>query len=263
MARMFGPFADVLAVSRPVLPPRWSAALRALASGTAGILFGGALVGAAALRLAPEPPVTPVLDTTGELAARIAAPLPAVEASAISVPTVAPVTAAAPEATRAPVETPVATAAPASPPPATAPPPPPAVQAVAYRSGSRSYAALTVGPGAELASPIAGRAEVRTYQLINGEIRTGANVPGLAYYPYVIVRSGDRVVTLRPGALGADSELLVRDGATVGVGTPLVRVIGGGPSSWRAFYDRTLQAQVVVSLTTGGGADLDAVALFR
>lgn len=261
---MFGHLADVLAVSRPDLPPRLSAALRALASSTAGILLGGSLVGLAALRLAPEPAVTPVLDTTGELTARIAAPLPAAAASAAPVMTAAPIATAPPAATVARAAgPPAATAAPSPPPAAAAPPPSPAIEAVAYRSGGRSYAALAVEPGAELASPLAGRAEVRTYQLINGEIRTGANVAGLAYYPYVVVRSADRVLTLRPGALGTDSELLVGDGASVGVGTPLVRVIGDGPSSWRAFYDRTLQAQVVVSLTTAGGADLDAVPLFR
>jgi hypothetical protein len=103
---------------------------------------------------------------------------------------------------------------------------------------------------------------VRSYQLINGEIRVGANVPGLALFPYVVVRSSDRVLTLRPGALNVDSEVLVRDGSVVSAGTPLMRVIGSGASSWRTFYDRNLQAQVVASLTTAGGADLDAVPLF-
>ncbi|MDQ3097028.1 MAG: hypothetical protein M3Q61_02520, partial [Chloroflexota bacterium] len=132
-----------------------------------------------------------------------------------------------------------------------------------YRWSGRAYAALTVEHGAELASPIAGRVEVRSYQLINGEIRTGANVPSLPNYPYVVVRGADRVLTLRPGALGIDSELLIRDGAAVAPGTPLVRVTGSGASSWRTFYDRSLQAQVVASLTTAAGTDLDAVPLFR
>ena len=70
------------------------------------------------------------------------------------------------------------------------------------------------------------------------------------------------MLTLRPGALDVDSELLVKDGAAVTAGTPLLRVKGPGASSWRTFYDRTLEAQVVASLTTAGGADLDAVPLF-
>ncbi len=265
---MFGSLPRGLAVARPTLSPRWAGVVRPLASSTAGIVFGAALVGVAALRLAPEPPVTAVTETAGEAPASVAvtvavtvAPtivlpvVPAATAASVAVtpPTAAPATEPAPAAAVAPVAAPVAAVAPVAAP----------VEVSAYRSGGRAYAALVVAPGTELASPLAGRAEVRTYQLINGEIRTGANVAGLPYYPYVVVRSGDRVLTLRPGALGADSELLVGDGATVGLGTPLVRVIGGGASSWRVFYDRTLEAQVVVSLTTSGGADLDAVPLFR
>lgn len=183
-------------------------------------------------------------------------------APALAVAAAAPPVAAA----SAPAEPAIAAPATAAPATAAAEPAPvpaaPAIESAPYRSGGRAYAALTVEPGAELASPLAGRVEVRTYQLINGEIRTGANVAGLAYYPYVVVRAVDRVLTLRPGALGIDSELLVRDGAAVAPGTPLVRVIGSGASSWRTFYDRSLQAQVVASLTTAAGTDLDAVPLF-
>lgn len=253
---MFGSLPRGLAVARPALSARWIGVVRPLASSTAGILLGGALVAVAALRLAPEPPVTAVVERAGEAA---------VPAAATLAPTAPPTaTPAEPTAAPAAAEPAAATPAPAAEPVATPPPPPPPpVEATAYRSGGRTYAALTVAPGSELASPIAGRVEVRTYQLINGEIRTGANVAGLPYYPYVVVRSADRVLTLRPGALGADSEVLVRDGAAAAPGTPLVRVVGGGASSWRTFYDRTLEAQVVASLTTAGGADLDAVSLFR
>ena len=54
----------------------------------------------------------------------------------------------------------------------------------------------------------------------------------------------------------------MKDGASVTAGAPLVRVTGDGASSWQTFYDRGLDAQVVVSLTTAGGADLDAASLF-
>jgi len=220
-------------VARPVL------------SSTAGLLIGAVLVGGAAFRLAPEPMVTPVVEI----------PAAAVPVLPMVVETAAPLVLAsappAPAATEAPVVAPVPAA-----------PPPPALSAVAYRSSGRAYAAVSADAGATLESPIAGRVEVRLYQLIGGEIRTGANVAGLAYFPYVIVRSSDRVLTLRPGALNVDSELLVKDGSTVSAGTPLVRVIGAGASSWRTFYDRNVDAQVIASLTTAGGADLDAVPLF-
>ncbi|HEX4744379.1 MAG TPA: hypothetical protein VFW12_06885 [Candidatus Limnocylindria bacterium] len=227
---------------------------RPILSSTAGILIGAALVGAAALRLAPEPavvPVTAVPAVVAPLAPAVAAPLaPAVAAEP------------GPAAIASEAPAPVPTAAPAVAAPAPVAPAPPAITAAPYRSGGRAYAAVSAAPGATLESPLAGRVEVRLYQLINGEIRTGANVAGLAYFPYVIVRSSDRVLTLRPGALGVDSEILVKDGATVTAGVPLLRVTGPGPSSWRTFYDRTLEAQVLVSLTTTGGADLDAVPLF-
>lgn len=239
---MFGPLSQGFAPLRPVLPAGWRAVARPLASSTAGIVLGAALVAGAALRLAPEPPVTAVTETP-------AATAPAVQ---LVPPTVAP---APPEPSAAP-----AAAAPA---PAAAPAAPaPALEARAYRSGGRAYAALTVPAGVAIEAPFAGRVEVRSYQFIEGQVRIGANVPSLPYFPYVVVRAGDRVLTLRPGALGTDAEVLVNDGATVAAGTPLVRVTGDGPSSWRTFYDRTVEAQVIASLTTPGGSDLDAVALF-
>lgn len=258
---MFGSLPRGLTLGRPALSPRWGEVARTLASTTAGIVFAAALVGVAGLGLAPEPPVTAVVESIGEPAQPVSGRAVTV-AQPVAPAVVIPAASAAPVAEAAPA-TALPTSAPATEPPAAAPPVPPAIGSAPYRSGGRSYAALTAEPGAELASPLAGRAEVRIYQLINGEIRTGANVAGLAYYPYVIVRATDRVLTLRPGALGIDSELLVRDGAAVAPGTPLVRVTGAGASSWRTFYDRTLQAQVVVSLTTTAGTDLDAVPLFR
>lgn len=248
---MFGPFPRELALVRSDVAERWLFVARPVLSSTAGILIGAVLVGAAALQLAPEPSVTAVTEV----------PPPVVPAlSTAAEPAAAPIATLAP-ALAAPTAAP-AVAAPAVAVPAPEPAPAPVIAATAYRSGGRAYAAVTAEPGAVLGSPLAGRAEVRLYQLIDGQIRIGANVPGLAYFPYVIVRAADRVLTLRPGALGVDSELLVKDGVIVSAGTPLVRITGSGPSSWRSFYDRTLEAQVVASLTTAGGADLDAVALF-
>lgn len=263
---MFGSLPRGLPLGRPELSTRWGGVLRTLASSTAGIVFAAGLVGVAGLGLALEPPVTAVVEGLGEVAQpvsdRTVAGAQVTLAPALAVAAAAPPVAAA----SAPAEPAIAAPATAAPATAAAEPAPvpaaPAIESAPYRSGGRAYAALTVEPGAELASPLAGRVEVRTYQLINGEIRTGANVAGLAYYPYVVVRAVDRVLTLRPGALGIDSELLVRDGAAVAPGTPLVRVIGSGASSWRTFYDRSLQAQVVASLTTAAGTDLDAVPLF-
>ena len=242
---MFGPLPRELALARPALPEQWLTVVRPVLSSTAGILFGALLVGVAALRLAPEPPVTAAAETPAPVIAVVAQPVAPVLAVAASAPPAA-----------------VPTTAPVAAPPAPAAPPPPQLSATPYRSGGRTYAAVSAGTGATLDAPLAGRVEVRLYQLVNGQIRTGANVAGLAYFPYVIIRSSDRVLTLRPGALDVDSEVLVKDGASVMAGTPLLRVTGAGASSWRTFYDRTLDAQVVASLTTAAGADLDAVSLF-
>lgn len=230
----------------------WTGVLRPLASTTAGLLFGAALVGVAALRMAPEPVVTPAVDQPTPLAP-IAAATTATAATAA--PTVAAAATVAPAA--APAATPTAAPTPA---PAAAQPPPP--RATVYRYGGRTYAAVAAAAGSELTAPFAGRAEVRVYQLIDGQIRTGANAAGVPSFPYVIVRSGDRVFTLRPGALGTSSEVLVRDGQSVDGGTPLVRVTGSGASSWATFYDTALTAQVVASLVSAAGQDLDAAGLY-
>jgi len=269
---MFGSLPRGLPLGRPELSTRWVGVVRTLASSTAGIVFAAGLAGVAVLGLAPEPPVTAVVEGLGEVAQPVSGQAVAAAQVILAPPSAVAVTAppvAAASATADPAIAAAATAAPATAAPAAEPAPAapvpvaPAVEAAPYRWSGRAFAALTVEHGAELASPLAGRVEVRSYQLINGEIRTGANVPSLPYYPYVVVRGADRVLTLRPGALGTDSELLIRDGAAVAPGTPLVRVTGSGASSWRTFYDRSLQAQVVASLTTAAGADLDAVPLFR
>ncbi|MEK7861506.1 MAG: hypothetical protein AAB284_09155, partial [Chloroflexota bacterium] len=79
---------------------------------------------------------------------------------------------------------------------------------------------------------------------------------------YVFLHAPDRVMKLRPGALKTDTEILVRE-SQVRAGAPLFRLIGSGPSSWHDRYDATVRAQVIVSLETGAGADLDAAPLLR
>lgn len=150
--------------------------------------------------------------------------------------------------------TPSAAAATLSPSPAAAPP----IAVSSYRSGGHSYAGIAALPGTVMLAPFDGTIEFRLYQYINGEVRVGSNVPSLPFFPYITVVSSDRRLTFRPGALGADTEVLVRDTERVTAGTPLFRVSGAGRSSWATFYDATSTFQVVASLQTlPSGLDLD------
>jgi hypothetical protein len=136
--------------------------------------------------------------------------------------------------------------------------PVPAIVVLPYRSGGRSYAGIEVRPGTVFLAPLEGTVEVRLYQYINNDVRVGSNVPSLPFFPYVKVVSSDRRLTFRPGALGADTELLVRDAQQVDVGAPLFRTIGPGRSSWATFYDPTIPFQVVASLQIlPSGRELD------
>lgn len=130
-----------------------------------------------------------------------------------------------------------------------------------YASGGRRYAALTAPVGHVYLAPIAGTVQVRMWQLIDGEVRVGSFVPSLPFFPYVTVESADRRVIFRPGALNADTELLIKDGERAEQGTPLFKTVGEGASSWRAFYDRGVSANVIVSVAAlPSGAELDPVA---
>src|SRR5205085_7440328 len=60
-------------------------------------------------------------------------------------------------------------------------------------------AALTVPAGYTLTSPIGGTVSIVLYQLVNGEIRTGAAAADVPSYPHIFIRSADRDVKLRPG----------------------------------------------------------------
>lgn len=112
-------------------------------------------------------------------------------------------------------------------------------------------------------APIAGTVHVRMYQLIDGDVRVGSFVPSLPFFPYVTVESVDRRVIFRPGALNADTELLIKDGERAEPGTPLFKTVGDGATSWRTFYDRGMTANVLASVAAlPSGAELDPVTFF-
>ena len=168
-------------------------------------------------------------------------------------PTTAPLSPSPPAAGTDPASTSTPTPAP--------PPRTEALSVTAYASGGKHYAALRAPIGYVYLAPIAGAVHVRLYQLIDGEVRIGSNVPSLPFFPYVTLESADRRVVFRPGALSADTQLLVKDGEHAEPGTPLFKTVGDGNSSWRTFYDRGLTANVIASVAAlPSGAELDPVA---
>lgn len=135
--------------------------------------------------------------------------------------------------------------------------------AAAYTSSGKRYAALSAPVGYVFLSPLAGTVRVSLYQLIDGDVRVGSSVPSLPFFPYVTIESTDRRIIYRPGALNADTELLAKNGDRAEIGTPLFKVIGGGASSWRTFYDRGVTANVIASVAAlPSGSELDPVAFF-
>ena len=134
----------------------------------------------------------------------------------------------------------------------------------AYNSGGRRYAALGAPLDYAYLAPFAGTIQVRLYQLIDGEVRVGSNVPALPFFPYVTLESADRRIIYRPGALNVDTQLLVKDGERAEAATPLFKTIGEGASSWRTFYDRGVTANVIASVAAlPSGTELDPVAFFN
>ncbi len=182
-----------------------------------------------------------LVPDTGVVATATATPPPPPTTSAPS-PT-------APRATPTPTPTPSPT--------------PDPLTAAAYTNSGRRYAALRAPVDYVYLAPIAGTVQVRLYQLIDGEVRVGSFVPSLPFFPYVTLQSADRRVIFRPGALNADTELLVKDGDRAEAGTPLFKTVGEGASSWRTFYDRGVTANVIASVAAlPSGAELDPVAFF-
>jgi hypothetical protein len=134
----------------------------------------------------------------------------------------------------------------------------------AYANGGKRYAALRAPVDYIYLAPIAGTIRVQLYQLIDGEVRVGSFVPSLPFFPYVTVSSGDRRVIFRPGALNTDTQMLIKDGERAEPGTPLFKTVGEGASSWRAFYDRGVSANVIASVAAlPSGAELDPLAFFN
>jgi hypothetical protein len=133
----------------------------------------------------------------------------------------------------------------------------------AYSGQGIRLAALGMPVGYTLTSPIAGTVTVINYQFIDGEVRSGANLTDRASFPYVLIRSSDREIKLRPGALDKDVQLIVKDGETIIAGAPVLRIIGNGPSSWATFYDKNVTAQVMASVTAQPqGTGVDPVPVF-
>ena len=186
----------------------------------------------------------------------------AIAATPTIAPTIAPT--AAPTLVPTVSPSPVPTDPPATPSPAASPVPTSEPVTISpYSNGGRRYAALRAPVGHVYLSPLAGIVQVRTYQLIDGEVRVGSFVPSLPFFPYITVQSADRRVIFRPGALNADTEMLVKDGERAEPGTPLFKTVGEGASSWRTFYDRGVTANVIVSVAMmPSGAELDPVAFF-
>lgn len=139
-----------------------------------------------------------------------------------------------------------------------------AITVTAYANSGKRYAALRAPVDYVYLAPIAGTVRVQLYQLIEGEVRVGSLVPSLPFYPYVTVQSADRRIIFRPGALNADTEMLIKDGERAEPGTPLFKTVGEGASSWRTFYDRGVTANVIASVAVWpSGAELDPVAFFN
>lgn len=143
------------------------------------------------------------------------------------------------------------------------PAPTPGFGIAPYTSGGKRYAALSAPVGYIFTAPFAGSVQVKLYQLIDGQVRIGSNVPALPFFPYVTIESADRRVIYRPGAMNGDTQLLVKDGDRADAGSPLFKTIGDGASSWRTFYDRGVTATVIASVAAlPTGAELDPVAFF-
>ena len=123
---MFGSLPRGLPLGRPELSTRWVGVVRTLASSTAGIVFAAGLAGVAVLGLAPEPPVTAVVEGLGEVAQPVSGQAVTAAQVILAPPSAVAVTAppvAAASATADPAIAAAATAAPATAAPAAEPAP--------------------------------------------------------------------------------------------------------------------------------------------
>ena len=178
----------------------------------------------------------------GSVTQQTSSPGPQVVTTAtVATATPAPPPSPTPSVTPTTVPTPVAATATPTPSPSPSPAPDP-LTVSAYSNGGRRYAALSAPVDYVVKAPLAGTVHVRSYQLIDGEVRVGSFVPSLPFYPYVTLESADRRIIYRPGALNADTEVLVKEGERAELGAALFKIVGAGASSWRAFYDRGVTA---------------------
>ena len=209
-----------------------------------GVLIAGFWV--SNLALANSTATVAASATASAAAARASAPATTTAASAAS--TVASTVVPTPAPTATPVPTPTKDP----------------LAVTAYSGQGLRLAALAMPVGYTLTSPIAGTVTVIFYQFIDGEVRSGANLTDRPSFPYVLIRSSDREVKLRPGALDKDVQLIVKDGDTIAAGAPVLKIVGNGASSWATFYDRAVTAQVMASVTARPqGTEVDPVPVFR
>src|SRR4029079_11106768 len=158
----------------------------------------------------------------------------------------------------------IAPSAPTAPPTKTPAPTPTADPLIvtAYSGQGIRLAALGMPAGYTMTSPIAGTVTIELYEFVNGAIVTG--VSGQPTYPYIFVRSADRLIKLRPGAIDRDVTMLVKDGDTIAAGAGLFTTLTAAASSWQTFYDRNVTAQVMASITAQpSGNEVDPVPVFK
>jgi len=238
------------------LTPEQRSALQTIGNAAIGVGLGMSVLGIAfvvsqfaagqgSVAEATPSPAAPTLNAAA-LGLATATPPPPPPSTPSASPTLAPTAAPA-----APTPTPSASATPDP------------MTAARYISSGKRYAALSAPVGYVFLAPLAGTVRVSLYQFIDGEVRAGSSVPSLPFFPYVTLESPDRRIIYRPGALNADTELLVKNGDRAEIGTPLFKVIGEGASSWRTFYDRGVTANVIASVAAlPSGSELDPVAFF-
>jgi biotin carboxyl carrier protein len=168
--------------------------------------------------------------------------------------TVAPTLRASASASARPTAAPTATAVPV--------PTPDPMVVTAYQGQGLRLAALTIPANYTVTSPIAGTVSIELYQYVNGAVVSGAT--DQPTYPYVFVKSADRLIKLRPGVVDKDVKLLVKDGDTIAAGGGLFTTLTTGASSWQTFYDKNVTAQVIASVTAQpSGSELDPVPVFK
>ena len=238
------------------LSPEARSALQTIGNAAVGVGLGMSVLGIAFVVSQFAAGQGSVVQATSSPAA------PTVSAAAIAVVTATPTPPSLPTSSPSPTVAPTAAlAAPTLTPTPSATTNPMTV--AAYTSSGKRYAALSAPVGYVFLAPLAGTVHVSLYQLIDGDVRVGSSVPSLPFFPYVTLESSDRRIIYRPGALNADTELLVKNGDRAEIGTPLFKTIGEGASSWRTFYDRGVTANVIASVAAlPSGSELDPVAFF-